>query len=377
MSHPEDPRNQDATVDVVGQVETPDGQIAPEIKGTTEGVSVAIQQGLPTRIDFVEKLKELPVKLIPKGFKLNLESLRSGDVAPHGNVLVCDTAINDKQKQEITLPGIDKDLEAQFIKWGYRKNDGKGEVLNIDHHFRRKDFYRAVSSTNLAMEYVKEHGSIGEDYTVIINHTDCDSLLSSAIMRGMLPPEEKFGVAAIASDHTGAPNDIADLLQACEHEDDIEFSLRNLQRLLNGEELEPRAQELLKKRLEEREMAAGLADKAKYSSSGRIAYIDTDTETIDGAFFLALLPKAEFIVIVYPRSVKDEHGKLLPGRQAKVRLGMKAKPGTDVTDIVKRFDPLFGGRWNAGGDDRWGGFTFSSIEEYVELLEKTLVDIGI
>ena len=370
MKYLEDSSDQEGIA--LDQGKNPDGQIALEIKGTTEEINTATQRGLLARVDFAEKLKELPIKLAPADIRLNLKNLRSDDVAPSGSVLVCDFPVSDEQENGmVTLPGIDKYPEAQF-KWGYRKNDGIGEILNIDHHFRREDFYRAVSSTNLAIEYVKEHGPVGKDYTVVITHKDCDSILSSLIMRGILPPKEEFGEAAIAADHTGMPNDIADLLQGCEHGDNIEFSLRNLQRLLNGEELEPKAKELLGKRLSKREKVSELASKAKYTLSGKIAYIETD-EATEGSFFPALLPEAELIVIVCARSQKDEHDKPLPGKQAKVMLGMKARSGTNVVDIVKPCDPNFGGRWNAGSDDRWGGFTLSmGIEEYVKLLEKHL-----
>lgn len=53
------------------------------------------------------------------------------------------------------------------------------------------------------MAYVKEEGIASPADCVVINHTDCDSVLSSAIIRGILPPEKRFGDAAIAADHTG------------------------------------------------------------------------------------------------------------------------------------------------------------------------------
>lgn len=354
-----------------GKIEVPEKLISAEVK---KEIAV-IQQEEPAKIDLIGKLEELPIKLISEDIRLNFRNLRSDAIAPSGSVLVCDAAIRDEQKDGIiTLQGIDRDPEAQFIKWGYRKYDDKGEILNIDHHFRTSDFYQRISSTNLAIGYVQEYGSVGKEYTVIINHKDCDSILSSLVMRGILPPKEEYGKVAIAADHTGEANPIADLLQACEHEGNFEFSLKNLQRLLNNEDLEPEAKELLEKRRQQREKAVELASKAKYALSGRIAYIETD-EITESVLFPALLPTAEFIVIVCARAMKDRNGNQIPGKQAKVVLGMSAKPGINVANIVRQFDPEFGGRWNAGSNDRSRGFTLSSIEEYVGLLEKHLVDI--
>ncbi len=105
------------------------------------------------------------------------------------------------------------------------------DILNIDHHAPLKEFTKHISSTNLAIAWVKKNGVLNKNYTVVLNHTDCDSVLSSFIIRGIFPPHEIFGEAAIAADHTGEENKIADLLQALQYKRDLEFSVRNLKLL--------------------------------------------------------------------------------------------------------------------------------------------------
>ncbi|MEP6509481.1 MAG: hypothetical protein ABJC63_14750 [Gemmatimonadales bacterium] len=86
-------------------------------------------------------------------------------------------------------------------------------VLNVDHHAPTPRMTRCVSSTNLA-DHVKALGLTSRDSLVIVSHTDCDSVLSSCIMAGELEPDAQFGEAAIAADHSGETNEIADV---CNH----------------------------------------------------------------------------------------------------------------------------------------------------------------
>lgn len=59
---------------------------------------------------------------------------------------------------------------------------------------------------------------MGDDAVLIIDHLDRDSILSSGILLGRLPPDPRLSEAAITADHTGAENDIADLLQGLDAE---------------------------------------------------------------------------------------------------------------------------------------------------------------
>ena len=69
--------------------------------------------------------------------------------------------------------------------------------------------------------------------------------------------------------------------------------------------------------------------------------------------------------------MKVEDGKTLPGKQAKVRLGMAAPDGTNLINIMKAVDPKWGGRWNAGANDRFGGMDFE-LDDYVTKIEEQL-----
>jgi hypothetical protein len=228
--------------------------------------------------------------------------------------------------------------------WGYET----GRLVNIDHHAPTPRMRDRISSTNLAILHIEGRGIAKPDETVVINHTDCDSILSSAIMRGDLEPLEIFGDAAIAADHTGEENSIADLLQALDKKRDYDYSLRNLRLLLDGKELDAEAQAALKKRLTKREKAAELVRGGAFTIQNGMAWVELD-EAIDGEFFPALLPETVLIVMFSPR--ENEPGKW----DAKFRLGNAAPARFSLMDVVLPVDEGYGGRWNAGSNKRAGG----------------------
>lgn len=82
------------------------------------------------------------------------------------------------------------------------------------------------------MSHVHEHGPASRADIVVIDHSDCDSILCAWLVSGRLEPDDRFGAAAIAADHTGAADPIADLLQAIEYRRDLELSFRSLNTLL-------------------------------------------------------------------------------------------------------------------------------------------------
>ena len=225
-------------------------------------------------------------------------------------------------------------------------------ILNIDHHAPRPEFKKYISSTNMAISYVKKNGT--PNIPIIINHTDCDSILSSHIMNGYFAPEDIWGEAAIAADHTGIQNDIADLLQATQEVNDWRYSCQELLRLLEGNPYEPRTQQLLQKRQDERNQAKMLVPSFKYD--GNIAYCSLDTR-VDSAFLPPELPNAQVILLGIPMS----NGKL----EVKVRLGLHAQN----IDLNALNLPDFGGRWNAGSTKRVGGTNYT-LTEYAALMKE-------
>lgn len=89
-----------------------------------------------------------------------------------------------------------------------------GRILNVDHHAPHPRMEQPVTSTGLAYEHLIAGGRPDPASYVIIHHTDCDSILSSAMLLGLLPADPDLVAASVAADHTGEENEIADLLQA-------------------------------------------------------------------------------------------------------------------------------------------------------------------
>lgn len=292
------------------------------------------------------------VELVSKDkFKFTFDNVKA--LAPQDTIIyVLDTSIKDFERE--------KELDS----CGF----GKENIINLDHHFNDQKFMKHVSTTNLAMEYVKKNEPIDlEKSKIVLNHTDCDSVLSMAILCGYLKPEQKYGEAAIAADHTGQANEIADLLQGIEYERDLEFSLRNLKLLEAGKPLESKAQELLKKRHLNRAAAEEASKEFKSSESGKIAYVFLDRK-IDAALFPSLLPNAELIV-TFAHKINDHGLKIV---EAKTRLGLAAPEGLNLKDIMPKADPYWGGRWNAGSNGRSAEGTKKPMEEYVAEIDKYL-----
>jgi hypothetical protein len=198
---------------------------------------------------------------------------------------------------------------------------------------------------------------------VLINHTDCDSVISSALLCGLLEPRPKYSEAVIAADHTGDLNEIADLLQALDISRDYSFSLRNLRRLESGQALEPDAEARLKDRRTERALAAQLVNEGVFSREGKVAVATLRLEQrISGEFLPSLL--ADAWVIVSGTPMPDDHGLW----ENKIRLGRAAPPGLSLFAIgVLEAEPRFGGRWNAGSTKRAGGSPVTPREVAVRL----------
>jgi len=239
--------------------------------------------------------------------------------------------------------------------WGWQTNSGGRIILNVDHHAEDERFFRLVSSGNLAIQYVETQGALPGTVPVLINHTDCDSILSAAILTGLLPPDEAYGIAVIAADHTGEPNPIADLLQALDPLRDVELLLRNLHYLLRNEPMETQAVELLKKRLNDRCRAKELVQSGAFQMLGSVAVAKlTGDEKVAGELLPNVLPDAAVIISASPL----DNG----GLETKVRLGMAAGSGETLHSLgVQQWERNFRGRWNAGSTKRSGGSTIDPI----------------
>jgi hypothetical protein len=185
-----------------------------------------------------QKLAE--VRLLPTSNRTGLEDLLALNHKSH--IIACDFYIEGAE---------------EWMSWlGHSgiRGEPRGRVTTIDHHAPVPDFARPVTSTTFALAWRRGTGRPAQPETlVVINHTDCDSILSSAIVSGELDPVDRFAFAAMAADHTGEENEIADLLQALEEHHDRSMSLRNLYRLLEGNPVEPAAASAMSSRWRSRD----------------------------------------------------------------------------------------------------------------------------
>ncbi|MBA3733130.1 hypothetical protein H0W91_02005 [Patescibacteria group bacterium] len=292
-----------------------------------------------------DKLEKTPITLLPLKSTYTVDELR--EIVPEGKIIVCDFYVK----------GIE---EGEEIEFGYTKEG----IVNIDHHAPGEFMARQISSANLAIKFVEENGPAHPEDTVIVHHTDCDSVLSSSIVRGILSPDKKYGEAAIAADHTGASNKIADLLQSLEEKRDLFFSLSNLDKLNKGEPLDTDAEMLLNKRYQNRIKAAELIKEGKFEKVGNVYFTSVD-ERFDAGMLPALLPEAEIIVIGSPMKDNPEMWGI------SVRLGLAAPEGWTLDDFKL---PDFGGRWNAGNTRRHGGTKYNA-KEYATIINEQISDL--
>ena len=244
---------------------------------------------------------------------------------------------------------------------GFRRRFPEGSITNFDHHSRRTEFYRQVSSIHCALAYVREHGPVTDP--IVIHHTDCDSVLSSLVLSGALPPDDRFGRAVLAADHTGEANDIADLLQAIQDRRDPQYSYEQLGRLIDGHPLDGAASRALDQRRTSREDLKRVPFQ-QFGETG--VYYAQLTGRVDGEFAPALLPAAMVIVLASP--MPDGSGKW----EIKVRAGNQFPPGWSLQEL--KLDS-FGGRWNAGSSKRHGGSALGP-EAYAQHVAERLTERG-
>lgn len=234
-----------------------------------------------------------------------------------------------------------------------------GRILNVDHHAAIPAMQAPVTSTQFAYAHLTASGGVinGDRASwVVINHTDCDSVLSSAMLIGHVPADRDLVRASICADHTGDEHPVADLLQALDEgrhgdrtESQYDESLRNLQLLLAGRALEPVAVEALRRRRDRATAARRLVESGGITRLGPVALGVLPAE-IDGAFFPALLPEAMVIILASPHPNVPLHWSV------KLRLGKAAPTGLTLHRLrVTDWDANFGGRWNAGSNKRGGG----------------------
>ncbi|MEI8355475.1 MAG: hypothetical protein WCG31_05215 [Deltaproteobacteria bacterium] len=272
----------------------------------------------------------------------------------NGLVYACDFYISGSEEWD-SVPG------------GYQT----GWLVSVDHHGSTERMRRQISSTTLAIEHVRRFGPATQSDTVIINHTDCDSILSSRVLSGDIEALDMFNDAAIAADHTGDANEIADLLQALDTEPfrKHEISYVNLQLTLDGKRdlYDPYIRKALDARLAKRDEACALVSHNRFVRSGHLAYAIL-TEKIDGELFIPFIDEALLIMTASPCPV-DVNRWII-----RLRLGKSAPAGMSLKNInIGSFDRKYSGRWNAGSNNRAGGTSLNPYN-YAERLCNTFKD---
>jgi hypothetical protein len=107
-----------------------------------------------------------PIVLLPSAAEYSPEQLRARVV---GDICACDFYVSGAE-------------HGQEVAGGFLL----GDVLNIDHHAPSPRMDRAVSSATLAIAHLRAAGR--PHGTIVLNHTDCDSILSAGIASGRLAP---------------------------------------------------------------------------------------------------------------------------------------------------------------------------------------------
>jgi hypothetical protein len=276
-----------------------------------------------------------------------------------GEIFVCDFYVSGAEHGEVEPGGL-----------------RLGRILNVDHHAPLGHMEQEITSTMLAAQYVEMYGPVESDAHVVIHHTDCDSMLSSAMMLGILPPHPDLVNASVCADHTGAAHPVADLLQALDDgrggtrtAEQYATSLRNLRALLYGEPLEDGAVAALARRERRREAAMALVDARTFDiDAERLVAFAVSDGSIDSAFFPAQLRHVAVIMLAHRRD--DARWTV------KLRLGGRRVPGLTLHTLgVDDWDPRFGGRWNAGSNGRGGG-TSIRPSDYAERLRARVFEVA-
>lgn len=293
-----------------------------------------------------------PIHLLPLTNRVTPEDVLA--VRPDDDLIACDFYVE----------GIE---HGEEVVAGYRQ----GRIINVDHHAPTPRMRRRTSSTNLALKWIEsDPAALAQAAVVVLNHLDCDSVLCGGIMAGRLPPDRIFGEAALAADHTGEENEIADLLQGLDAEQsrtgvrDIEICFTNLRRSIDKSRLDDVAARALSARLRKRAEAEALVAGRRFQRVGLLEFAVLDSPT-DGEFFPALLPGATVIMVANPLPSD-------PARwQVKLRLGNAAPEGFSLADLqIHEFDPAYGGRWNAGSNRRGGGVRLDPENYAAELARR-------
>lgn len=310
------------------------------IQAATIPSTMSIEIGKKLLTTSLDNISLIPMKAVNTKAQLR-------EIFPNGDLFVCD----------FYLEGAEHDNP---ISGGYR--DEHLSITIIDHHAPDISMFGPVSSGNLAIDYRSKYGVPSDSAKIIINHYDCDSIVSSLILGGHLPPDRIFSEAVIAADHTGEENPISDLLQALDYKRNLQFSVKNLAYLLMGKELDHEAKKLLAKRQKARALTLDALNNGAVIQNGPLTIVNI-TKNMRNEFMPAMFPNA-LVIFTF------EEGPNSDTWIGRYRLGMAAPPGFTLfsLNLKKELDPNLGGRWNGASNKRGGGSKMP-LNEYINKLE--------
>ncbi|MFA5306986.1 MAG: hypothetical protein WC365_06075 [Candidatus Babeliales bacterium] len=251
------------------------------------------------------------------------------------------------------IEGIEKETS---IIGGFRSKT----IINIDHHAPIEDMANFTTSTSLAVAYVQSYGSARNDEKIVINHTDCDSILSSLVIAGILQPKEEYKYAALCADHTGEISEISEILQALEKERDLELSSQALLYFVSTGKIAQNVMPYISAYKACRERVRDFISNAYYVDDIAVVQIDNKIQSL---MLLPYFPQAKIIMAISPHSLYPEKTaiSIIRGPMAPKNLYINTLP----------LPQEFGGRWNMGSNKRSGGTSFP-IDSYIKIIQEAL-----
>ena len=225
------------------------------------------------------------------------------------------------------------------------------DLFIVDHHAPVPYMKKHISSAVIASRYVSSNGLLGDEYVIVVNHTDTDSLLSALLMSGKIEPNIEYEKAAIAADHTGEENIISDLLQSSEDGRELKKSIELLLIMVKDPKM-VKDLGIMKERLLIRSELKELVP--TFTVNNGIAFKIMDKK-IDAGLLPALFPNVKAIMVASP----------MPDRKWRIRVRL-GKLGKNI-ELNKLNLPDTGGRWNAISTSRHGG-TNTKPEDYLKML---------
>jgi hypothetical protein len=246
----------------------------------------------------------------------------------------------------------ENELLAQKELIGYVARNG---IKQIDHHASDPRFYRFISTTPLVEQYLKAGGVFSESTVLVLNHTDTDSILSVMIATGIIKMYQQDLIAqaveaAIAADHTGAANQLADTLNGLEKYRDVTLSVKAALAILYHQAENPIAIAGRRDREQQRALALEAVRLGEFTQveprqSGVYVHVSASNEPLRTELLVDALPAASLIITAALSTFPTASGHR-PSYVYKLRAGRNWPKGRSITELDLE---LFGGRWNAGG----------------------------